>query len=482
MKLLWPMHLRTLNWQTLRPLTTFLIVVFAGVGETTTCRGDQAGLPAVAWPSSPIEVTVAFTAPVPPAIAATLVGQPISYHELKSDIRPAARSSAPQRSLRIAGVCQADDGKTLILATDPHPRLARYQIQLPSRDARQCLLEYDLSGVELHWNSADDPERDPSWDGWLPELDLDVGRAATAGSAQHDRLWSLLSRNGQLTLSTMVRVPEQATAFVLESDLPILEATFGEQTHDEPQPPDPTERYRVEFDVAADNGWLFLMVVLETGGGHQPPTLRARFRRADQETLEPVRRERLTLPWAPIEREGQASVSEFPIPRLQGGDPDRGATVFASEQARCAQCHVYRGRGHAIGPDLDRTAAQGPESIYRSITAPSESIEPEYLPYSVATRDGRVFVGLIRAEGPTAIRLTDSNATSILIDRSEIEQLRPSMNSIMPVGLAASLGEDQIRDLIAYLCLDGDSAVQSPIPRQQPPNPSSHDLEKGTSR
>ena len=42
--------------------------------------------------------------------------------------------------------------------------------------------------------------------------------------------------------------------------------------------------------------------------------------------------------------------------------------------------------------------AKGRAEIYRSIAAPSAAIEPDYPTYTVATRDGRVFSGVVRAE------------------------------------------------------------------------------------
>jgi putative heme-binding domain-containing protein len=94
---------------------------------------------------------------------------------------------------------------------------------------------------------------------------------------------------------------------------------------------------------------------------------------------------------------------------------------------------------------------KGRSQIYRSIAAPSAEIAPEYMPYTIAARDGRVVVGVIRAEGGDSIRVTDTNAKTNTFRRSDIDQIRPSGTSIMPVGLAAGLGEANLRDLIAYL-------------------------------
>jgi hypothetical protein len=64
-------------------------------------------------------------------------------------------------------------------------------------------------------------------------------------------------------------------------------------------------------------------------------------------------------------------------------------------------------------------------------------------------------VGVVRADGPETIRVTDTNAKTITLARAEIDQIRPSGTSIMPVGLAASLGPSNLRDLIAFLSSSG---------------------------
>jgi putative heme-binding domain-containing protein len=78
-------------------------------------------------------------------------------------------------------------------------------------------------------------------------------------------------------------------------------------------------------------------------------------------------------------------------------------------------------------------------------------INPDYISYTVALKDGRVAVGVVRAEGADAIRVSDTEAKTTVVPRAEIEELRPSATSIMPVGLVGAIGEAGMRDLVAYL-------------------------------
>ncbi|HMF38677.1 MAG TPA: hypothetical protein VKF17_18705 [Isosphaeraceae bacterium] len=53
--------------------------------------------------------------------------------------------------------------------------------------------------------------------------------------------------------------------------------------------------------------------------------------------------------------------------------------------------------------------------------------------------------------GADAICITDRGAKTTTLRRDEIDQIRPSGTSIMPLGLAGGLGEAGVRDLIAFL-------------------------------
>jgi putative heme-binding domain-containing protein len=90
-------------------------------------------------------------------------------------------------------------------------------------------------------------------------------------------------------------------------------------------------------------------------------------------------------------------------------------------------------------------------SVYRDIHDPSVTINPNYVAYAVALKDGRVAQGIVRAEGADAIRVLDTEAKETVIRRSEIEELRPTSSSIMPAGLIGVLGDEKLRDLLAFL-------------------------------
>jgi putative heme-binding domain-containing protein len=176
--------------------------------------------------------------------------------------------------------------------------------------------------------------------------------------------------------------------------------------------------------------------------------LNATFRVGDAPEIR-VGRQHLQLPWTPPTLPEPPAAAN--VPNLDGGDPARGAAVFAGDAAKCASCHKFKGQGGEVGPDLSDLVGRDRREVYRDIVEPSARIHPDYVPYVVATREGRVLAGTVRAEGADAIRVTDTEAKSTVIPRASIDQFRASGTSIMPVGLAGAIGEDRLRDLIAYL-------------------------------
>ena len=96
--------------------------------------GSAAPRVVAAWPAGPMEVRAAFDGPIDPSVARAMVGRSIPFGE------PANRGAGPRLAvtlgrLRIAAARLDDGGRTLVLATDPHPRPASYVLTVPLDDA-----------------------------------------------------------------------------------------------------------------------------------------------------------------------------------------------------------------------------------------------------------------------------------------------------------------------------------------------------------
>jgi len=140
------------------------------------------------------------------------------------------------------------------------------------------------------------------------------------------------------------------------------------------------------------------------------------------------------------------------------GEPDlsAGSRVFHhASVALCANCHRHEGRGRSLGPDLGSIeAGGGHDRLIESILQPSREIAPEYLPRAVTLKDGRTIVG-IRMQSYTRERVKDVNGHSLTFELEELESIAELNTSLMPAGLALSLTDRELRDLVAFLMASG---------------------------
>jgi len=137
---------------------------------------------------------------------------------------------------------------------------------------------------------------------------------------------------------------------------------------------------------------------------------------------------------------------------LKAGDIRRGQLVFHSEKAACFTCHAIGYRGGTVGPDLTKIGAIRAESeLLEAIVFPSASLVRSFEPIAVATRDGKVYNGLLRGETADELLLATGVNQEARIARREIEEIRPSAISIMPAGLDQQLTHQELADLVAFL-------------------------------
>ena len=137
---------------------------------------------------------------------------------------------------------------------------------------------------------------------------------------------------------------------------------------------------------------------------------------------------------------------------LAGGDAARGKLVYKEQ---CGKCHVHSGEGGKVGPELTGMAVHPAAELLVHILDPNRSVEGNYRAYTVATDDGRVVTGLLASESRTAIELVDAEGKRVVVQRDEIDEFRPSPNSLMPVGFEKQIKPAGFADLLAFLTKRG---------------------------
>jgi putative membrane-bound dehydrogenase-like protein len=140
----------------------------------------------------------------------------------------------------------------------------------------------------------------------------------------------------------------------------------------------------------------------------------------------------------------------------RSGDAARGKAIWnssAAGAAQCAKCHMVRGSGGQVGPDLSMIGKKASrENLYESILMPSKAIADQYIQHQVTTNADVTVTGLLIADTPDSITLRDANGKDTTIAKKDIEgPIRKLKISIMPEDIVASLTEDELTDLVAYL-------------------------------
>jgi putative heme-binding domain-containing protein len=136
------------------------------------------------------------------------------------------------------------------------------------------------------------------------------------------------------------------------------------------------------------------------------------------------------------------------------GDPVAGERVFFHVRGpRCYVCHRVDGRGGVIGPDLSNVGrVLSRDKLIESILAPSKEIAPQYVTWHIATRDGKVRMGVIVDEGPhSTITIADAQGKLEVVHRTAIEERHALSTSIMPENLHELMTRREFQDLLAFL-------------------------------
>ncbi|AMV23960.1 Cytochrome c [Gemmata sp. SH-PL17] len=155
----------------------------------------------------------------------------------------------------------------------------------------------------------------------------------------------------------------------------------------------------------------------------------------------------------------QQQLTQEPIGALaksarERGDAGRGAALFFQQFLTCVKCHDSEA-GTTLGPDLAKAGKEvTAEYLIESVLTPSKVLKKGYETVVVTTKDDRTITGLVTAETPDALTLTDpaANGKMIAVPKAEIEKRTASAKSLMPEGLANLLSDrQQFLDLAKYL-------------------------------
>ena len=143
------------------------------------------------------------------------------------------------------------------------------------------------------------------------------------------------------------------------------------------------------------------------------------------------------------------------------GNARRGETLFF-EADRCSRCHIVRGRGGRLGPELSHVGSARPRAyLTESIREPSRQLADnrsfgggstlKYDTVTAVTRDGKTVIGVPMDEDTFTIQIMDANEGVHSFEKKSLKSLRHEDRSLMPAYGADVLSDTDLQDVVSYL-------------------------------
>lgn len=137
--------------------------------------------------------------------------------------------------------------------------------------------------------------------------------------------------------------------------------------------------------------------------------------------------------------------------RLAQGDAVKGKTLFT---AVCGACHKLYGEGGQLGPDLTGGDRHKLTYLLENILDPSAIVPADYRMSVFKLKDGRTVTGVIPQQTEKALTI-QTPAEKLTVEKSQIQEQQQLPVSLMPEGLLAALGEENVVHLFRYLMSTG---------------------------
>jgi putative membrane-bound dehydrogenase-like protein len=132
---------------------------------------------------------------------------------------------------------------------------------------------------------------------------------------------------------------------------------------------------------------------------------------------------------------------------IANADAEKGHQLFLGT---CGACHRLFGEGGMIAPDLTGSDRHNLNYLLENILDPSAVVPADYRVSVIKLKDGRLITGVI-PEQTDKLLTVQTPTERVTIQRSEIAEQQQLSQSLMPEGLLQALGEENVRNLVAYL-------------------------------
>jgi putative heme-binding domain-containing protein len=135
------------------------------------------------------------------------------------------------------------------------------------------------------------------------------------------------------------------------------------------------------------------------------------------------------------------------------GDAERGRQIFdQSSASQCKNCHIVRGIGKDLGPDLTQIGKKYERgALLETILEPSKAISHGYETYVAETDEGLIFAGFLVSQTDKQVVIRGADGKQQKLPAKSVESLTKSDKSIMPELVLKDVTAQDAADLLAYL-------------------------------
>ncbi|MFM8217408.1 MAG: hypothetical protein ACKOJF_00640, partial [Planctomycetaceae bacterium] len=105
-----------------------------------------------------------------------------------------------------------------------------------------------------------------------------------------------------------------------------------------------------------------------------------------------------------------------------------------------------------VGPDLTRVSdSLNRLQVMQSILDPSGEIAPQYVAWTIETREGQTATGMIVHENEGQTVLGNERGETRAFKTAEIVERNPQKTSVMPAELFEQMTIREVRDILTFL-------------------------------
>lgn len=160
------------------------------------------------------------------------------------------------------------------------------------------------------------------------------------------------------------------------------------------------------------------------------------------------------MPGFPVSEDDARSIVSY-LRSLRTGGPDlpvKGDAVSGRRlffAAGCSGCHMYRGQGGRLGPDLSLIGqAKTVRELQRAIAEPHKDLMRGFETVEVRFGDGRRLRGIRKNEDTFSLQMMDEKEKLHMLLKKDLAEVRLTGKSLMPEGAVSGSKAD---DVIAFL-------------------------------